>query len=158
IDLRGHTVLPALTDSHAHLFGLGMALDQVDLRGCRSPDECAEHVRAHTDRDWILGRGWDQNRFADPSFPTHAALDRVVSDRPVWLRRVDGHAGWANARALLAGGVTRDTKDPPGGRIIRDANGEPTGVLVDEAMSLVDRAIPAPDAAARERMILRAQE
>jgi predicted amidohydrolase YtcJ len=158
IELGGHTVLPALTDAHAHLFGLGMALDQVDLRGCSSPDECAARVKVHADREWILGRGWDQNRWDEKAFPTHAVLDRVVADKPVWLRRVDGHAGWANAKALAMGGVTRATKDPSGGRIERDSKGEPTGVLVDEAMGLVERAMPAPSEAARERMILAAQD
>ena len=158
IDARGATVLPALTDAHAHLFGLGMSLDQLDLRDCDSPDACAERVRAHADRDWILGRGWDQNRWRSKEFPTSAMLDRVIADRPVWLRRVDGHAGWANSRALAKGGVTKATQDPAGGRIVRDAQGNPTGVLVDEAMALVERAIPEPQAAARERMILAAQK
>jgi predicted amidohydrolase YtcJ len=157
VDADGATVLPALTDAHAHLFGLGMSLDQVDLRECASPDECAERVRVHADRDWILGRGWDQNRWQTKEFPTSAMLDRVIADKPVWLRRVDGHAGWANSRALAKGGVTRATKDPAGGRIVRDAHGNPTGVLIDEAMGLVESAIPAPSAAARERMILAAQ-
>jgi hypothetical protein len=162
IDLGGRTALPALTDAHAHLYGLGQALSQVDLRGCRSEAECAEQVRAFDQTggggDWIRGRGWDQNLWNEKQFPTHAALDRVISKKPVWLRRIDGHAGWANARALAAGGVTRETQDPPGGRIERDARGEPNGVLVDEAMTLVEHVIPEPGPAERERMILRAQE
>jgi predicted amidohydrolase YtcJ len=159
VNLAGRAVLPALTDAHAHLVGLGMELVQVDLRGCDSPAACAERVRKGAgEGEWIQGRGWDQNRFADPRFPTHAALDAVEARRPVWLRRVDGHAGWANGAALARAGVTRATEDPPGGRVLRDARGEPTGVLVDTAMDLVERAVPATDAAAIERAILRGQE
>jgi predicted amidohydrolase YtcJ len=161
IELGGRTVLPALTDAHAHLYGLGLALDQVDLRACRSPEDCAGRVRAalagRPAGEWILGRGWDQNRFPGGAFPGHQPLDAAAPGRAVWLARIDGHAGWANAEALTRAGVTRATADPPGGRIERDRDGQPTGVLVDEAMELVERVIPAPSAEARERAILRAQ-
>jgi predicted amidohydrolase YtcJ len=161
VELGGRAVLPALTDGHAHLYGLGRALDQVDLRGCPSAEACADQVAAAARErpagEWLLGRGWDQNRFADGRFPNHAVLDKVVGGSPVWMRRVDGHAGWANARALAAGGVTAHTADPPGGRIERDSSGAPTGVLVDNAMQLVEHAIPPVTAAARERTILAAQ-
>jgi predicted amidohydrolase YtcJ len=157
IDLGGRTVLPGLTDAHAHLSGLGKALEETELRGCDSPEACAARVKGASG-DWVLGRGWDQNLFSSRAFPDHAALDRVEPTRPVWLRRVDGHAAWANARALAAAGITRATADPPGGRIVRGEDGEPTGVFVDDAMSLVERIIPAPSREARTRAIERAQK
>jgi predicted amidohydrolase YtcJ len=157
--LHGRAVVPALTDAHAHLVHLGQAAARVDLRGCRSPDDCAHRLAgAGTGSAWLQGYGWDQTRFAAPVFPTHEALDRVVSDRPVWLERIDGHVGWASATALARAGIGRDTPDPPGGRIVRDAAGNATGIFVDHAMSLVTRAIPAPSAAELEADILRGQE
>lgn len=162
VDAHGGAIVAALADGHAHLYGLGRALENVDLRGCASATECAARVRraavAGAGDQWIEGRGWDQTRFDDKKFPTHAALDAEVSDRPVWLRRVDGHAGWANARALELARIDATTKDPSGGRIERDASGAPTGVLVDEAMGLVERVIPSPSPEVRERAILRGQE
>jgi predicted amidohydrolase YtcJ len=158
IDLAGKPVVPALTDAHAHLVGLGQMLDQVDLVGCASAEACAERLRAAPPGDaWVRGRGWDQNRFPSASFPTHDAIDAVVADRPAWLRRVDGHAGWANARALALAGIDRKTPDPAGGRIIRNADGAPTGVLVDNAMDLLEEHLPKATDAERERQILRAQ-
>jgi predicted amidohydrolase YtcJ len=157
IELRGATVVPSLTDAHAHLASLGLSLERLDLRGCSSAADCAARVKPGHG-EWILGRGWDQNRFADKSFPTHAALDRVAPKQPVWLTRVDGHAGWANGEALRRAGISRDSKDPAGGRIVRDASGEPTGVLVDDAMDLIGRVVPKPGAAELEAAILRAQQ
>lgn len=157
IELNGRAVVPALTDAHAHLVGLGLAMARADLRGCDTPAACAERARAAPGA-WALGRGWDQNRFADRQFPTHQALDRALGDRPAWLRRIDGHAGWANAAALRQAGITRHTPDPPGGRILRDGRGEPTGVLVDHAMELVERVIPPATAEELEQAILRAQD
>jgi predicted amidohydrolase YtcJ len=156
IELGGRAVVPALTDAHAHLYSLGVTADLVDLRGCASPEACAERLKGNT-RGWVLGHGWDQNRFADAQFPTRAALDRVIADRPVWLARIDGHAGWANSAALARGNITRDTKDPPGGRILHDGSGEPTGVLIDTAKELINRALPPPPPSEIETAILRAQ-
>jgi predicted amidohydrolase YtcJ len=160
IALHGRAVVPALTDAHAHLVGLGLARAGADLRACASPTECARRAAAAPSNRgaWVLGRGWDQNRFPDAQFPTHAALDAVAPDRPLFLDRVDGHAGWANAKAMQLAGITRATADPPGGRIVRDAAGEPTGIFVDNAMELVARAVPAPTAAEIEAAILRAQD
>jgi predicted amidohydrolase YtcJ len=157
VELDGRAVAAALTDGHAHLSGLGLAMARADLRGCPSPEACAEKAKSVAGA-WALGRGWDQNRFADRTFPTHEALDRVLGERPAWLTRIDGHAGWANQAALSRAGVTAATPDPPGGRIVRDARGNPTGVFVDGAMGLVTRAIPAPTADELERSILRAQD
>ena len=146
MDLGGRTVIPGMTDAHAHLLGLGAALRTVDLTGASSYDEVIARVAARAREapagSWILGRGWDQNRWPDTRFPTHDALSAAVPDRPVWLERVDGHAGLANARAMRAAGVTGATRDPEGGRVERDGAGAPTGVFVDNAQGLVDRAVP----------------
>jgi predicted amidohydrolase YtcJ len=153
LDLAGRTVIPGMVDAHAHLLGLGQALRTVDLVGTRSYDEVVARValRAKTARpgEWIRGRGWDQNDWADTRFPTHEALSRAVPNNPVYLTRVDGHAALVNAKALELAGVTKATADPTGGRFIRDSagGGTPTGVLVDAAQGVVGRVIPAASAA-----------
>jgi predicted amidohydrolase YtcJ len=159
VELGGRPVVVALTDAHAHVAELGLQLDQADVRECATADACAAKAAAHKGGrgGWVLGAGWDQNRFPDKAFPHRRSLDAVAGDRPVWLERVDGHAGWANSAALKIAGVTRATPDPAGGRVVRDAKGEPTGVLVDNAMALIDRALPPVDEAAREQAIERAQ-
>lgn len=158
IDLGGRAVSAGLVDGHCHLYGLGLSLEVISLRGATSPEEAAARVRdgaaRFEDDEWILGRGWDQNLWTPAEFPTRAALDAVVADRPVMLRRIDGHAAWLNTKALAAAGITAKTADPPGGKIVRDGKGEPTGVLIDAAMDLVDAVIPAPSLAARKRRIL----
>jgi len=147
LDLGGRTVIPGMVDAHAHLLGLGQALRTVDLVGTRSYDEVIARVveRAKTARpgEWIRGRGWDQNDWADTRFPTHQALSRAVPNNPVYLTRVDGHAALVNAKALELAQVTAATPDPTGGRFIRDSAGNPTGVLVDGAQGIVGRVIPA---------------
>lgn len=147
LDLGGRTVIPGMVDAHAHLLGLGQALRTVDLVGTRSYDEVIARVveRAKTARpgEWIRGRGWDQNDWADTRFPTHRALSRAVPNNPVYLTRVDGHAALVNAKALELAQVTAATPDPTGGRFIRDSAGNPTGVLVDGAQGIVGRVIPA---------------
>jgi len=155
-------VVEGLTDAHGHLVGLGLSMIRVDLRNCRSPDDCANRVRDILSKvpsgSWIQGRGWDQNLYPDQQFPTRAALDAVAPNTPVYLRRVDGHAAWANSEALRRAKITRDTPDPPGGKILKDAKGEPTGILVDRAEELVDQAIPLPSEEEVEQAILRAQD
>ena len=147
LDLAGRTVIPGMVDAHAHLLGLGQALRTVNLVGTRSYDEVIARVveRAKTARpgEWIRGRGWDQNDWADTRFPTHQALSRAVPNNPVYLTRVDGHAALVNAKALELAHVTAATPDPTGGRFIRDSTGNPTGVLVDGAQGVVGRVIPA---------------
>ena len=154
VDLGGRTVLPGLVDAHGHLLGLGFVLHQVDVAGTRSYAEVirrvVEHARTHPAAGgsaWVLGRGWDQNAWGDTHFPTHEALSAAVPDRPAWIERVDGHAGLANATAMRVAGITRETRDPAGGRIERDAAGDPTGVFVDNAKGLVERVIPPPSRA-----------
>jgi len=161
IELAGRAVTPGLIDAHSHLKGLGAALDQVDLRGAASYDEVVRRVRDaaaagrqagdHPPGSWVLGRGWDQNLWPDKRFPDHHALSQAVPDHPVWLTRVDGHAALLNARAMAALGIDAATRDPQGGRLLRDAAGQPTGVLIDRAMDLPR--LPAPTRADRERQL-----
>jgi predicted amidohydrolase YtcJ len=158
LDLGGKTVIAGMVDAHAHLLGLGQALRTVDLVGTRSYDEViarvAERARSVPPGTWIRGRGWDQNDWADTRFPTHGGLSRAVPSHPVYLTRVDGHAGLVNARALELAGVTAATRDPDGGRFIRDTAGNPTGVLIDAAQGIVSRVIPAtPRAELREQAL-----
>ncbi|MEO8218535.1 MAG: amidohydrolase [Acidobacteriota bacterium] len=160
IDASRYTILPGLIDAHAHVESLGTAMDTVSLDGTQSYDEVIERItsRAATTAkdDWVLGWGWDQNDWTVASFPTAGPLDHAVSDHPVWVSRVDGHAGLANTMAMRLAGVTRDTKDPEGGRILRDSSGNPTGVFVDAAQELIDRVVPSPSHEVRKQRILRA--
>lgn len=164
LDAAGRAVIPGLIDAHGHVMGLGRALRVLDLVGTASPEEVGEKVRAAAAErpagEWITGRGWDQNDWPEDrrTFPDHEILDAAAPDHPVYLTRIDGHAGWANARALDLGMVTRATPDPAGGRILRDADGNPTGVLIDNAQILVARHVPPPSAAEREAQLAAAQE
>ena len=160
VELAGAHVFAGFTESHGHLTGYGAALEQVDLRDAASFDEVVARVRAAAAKvpagTWVLGRGWDQNLWPDKRFPTNEKLTAAVPDHPVLLRRVDGHAALANARALAAAGITAATNDPPGGRILKGADGTPSGVLVDAAEEILDRAVPAPTGADIERHVLTA--
>ena len=147
IDLEGKTVIPGLIDSHAHLYGLAVSYSQAQLQDTASKEDIIrvlrEHEKSLSDGDWLLGRGWDQNDWPVKAFPTAADLDNAFPDRPVWLRRIDGHAGWANSAALAM--VDQDMSgdwQPRDGLIRRDNTGQPSGVLVDGAMGLVQKAVP----------------
>ena len=157
VDLAGKTVTPGLIDAHCHLYGLGVDLEAVSVRALASEAAAVEIVAAAAKQrpatEWLIGRGWDQNRWPGQAFPTKASLDAAVSDRPVLLRRVDGHAAWVNSNALAAAGITAKTIDPAGGKIVRDDKGEPTGVLIDNAIGLVDAVVPVPSDDMRERRI-----
>ncbi|AKC85872.1 amidohydrolase [Pseudoxanthomonas suwonensis] len=165
VDAGKATVVPGLIDAHAHLMELGYALMQADLTGAASKDEIIERLRAFAATApadaWIGGWGWDQNRWPEQQFPTAADLDAAFPDRPVWLVRIDGHAGWGNSAALRAAEALAGARplagdwQPDGGRIVRDG-AQATGVFVDAAMRLVERAIPAPTAAYREEALKRA--
>jgi predicted amidohydrolase YtcJ len=160
---RGRTVIPGLIDAHAHVMGLGLGLLTVDLSDTRTLAEAqakiAAYAAANPERPWIVGRGWNQEVWSLGRFPTAAELDAAVADRPVWLERVDGHAGWANTAALTVAGVTAATADPAGGRIERLPGGrQPSGVLVDAAMELIGSKVPPPRATDRDVGLHEAQE
>lgn len=147
IDGGGRFVLPGLTDAHAHLYSQGVLTASLNLMGTPSVEAAVEHIReyaASRRTGWILGRGWNQVLWPVKEFPTAADIDAVVADRPVWLRRIDGHAGWANSNALEIAGIDADTPDPVGGKIVRDKNGKATGILIDNAMALVEQHVPDP--------------
>lgn len=146
-DLSGRTVIPGLIDSHGHLHGLAEALTRVRLMGTTSLDEVIGRLKAHEaglgQGDWLLGRGWDQNDWPEQAFPSRQDLDEHFPDRPVWLRRIDGHAAWANSAALAL--VDRDLSGDwqvDGGMIHRSADGQPTGIFIDKAMGLVEAIVP----------------
>ncbi len=137
LDANGGTVTPGLVDAHAHLVGLGESLATVDLRGATSIDEVVKRLEdGAPPHGWVIGRGWDQNLWDGGAMPTHHPLTQVFPDRPVWLRRIDGHAAWGNAALLRIAEIGR-RDDPEGGEILRDSDGTPTGVLIDAAMNLV---------------------
>jgi predicted amidohydrolase YtcJ len=162
LDARQATVIPGLHDAHGHFTELGASLQSLDLRGTTSYAQIVERVRQRvaTARpgEWILGHSWDQNDWASKEWPTHDALSAISPGNPVYLTRVDGHAGLANRRALDAARVASSTPDPDGGRVIRTAAGQPTGVLIDRAQDLVTRHIPVDTPAQIEAQALRADE
>lgn len=163
VDGEGRFVIPGMIDSHLHVMGLGFAAITLDLSDTNSLAEAqariAEYAAANPGRRWIIGRGWNQVQWGLDRFPTAAELDGVVADRPVWLERVDGHAGWANSAAMRIAGVTEATADPAGGRIERIAGTrEPAGVFVDAATGLIAAKVPAPRPADRDLALQKAQE
>jgi len=157
IDLKGRMLTPGLVDAHAHVTNLGLALETVQLRGIESEAKVAaaiaEAAKTLPEGEWVIGRGWDQTLWESQEFPTRKSVDEVVDDRPVAVTRVDGHALLANSKALELAGIDKDTKDPPGGKIVRDGAGAATGVLVDTAMKLVTDKIPAPSTEVIERRV-----
>jgi predicted amidohydrolase YtcJ len=148
IDLQGKRVTPGFNDSHAHFFDGGRGLSSVQLRDAKTPEEFRNRIQDFAARTpkgrWILNGNWDHENWNPPNLPTRQLIDQVTKDNPVFINRLDGHMCLANSLALKLAGVTRETPDPPGGTIVRDANGEPTGVLKDAAMSYVYKVIPAP--------------
>jgi predicted amidohydrolase YtcJ len=163
VDVEGHAVYPGFTDAHAHMEGLGASLVNINLMDTRSVEEIqrlvAERAAVVPAGTWIRGRAWDQNKWPIKAFPTHQMLDVVTTEHPVYLKRVDGHAAWVNKEALDIARITRDTPDPEGGKIIRDERGEPTGVLIDNAVDLVEAVMPTPtEAEVREALEKAARE
>ncbi|MGI6620537.1 MAG: amidohydrolase [Bacillota bacterium] len=162
VDLEGKTVLPGFIDSHIHLLGFALTLRDVPLADTRSIEEIKSRVSeraARTPEDgWILGRGWDQDVFAERRYPTRKDLDEVCGGRPVLLRRACGHIAVASTKALEIAGITRDAQDPPGGAIDRDAYGDPTGILRESAIGLVSSHIPPANPEIMEDLLKQAME
>ena len=166
VDASRKTVIPGLIDAHGHVMGLGYALMRADLVDAKDKDEVIARLRDFEaqlpPKTWLLGGGWDQNDWPDKAFPTAADLDAAFPDRPVWLERVDGHAGWANSAALRAVAAKAPRSldgdwQPEGGRIER-RGGKPSGVFIDAAMSLVNAVVPAPDASYRRQALAKATQ
>ena len=161
IDGRGRTLIPGLIDAHGHVMGLGLGALQLDLSDTRSLEEAqakiAAYAAANPSPRWIVGRGWNQEKWGLGRFPTAADIDSVVSDRPVWLERVDGHAGWANSLAMKEAGVTAETPSPAGG-IVEKLDGQPSGIFVDAASELVGSIVPPPLPVVRDRAFATAQD
>lgn len=160
LDAGGKTLIPGLIDAHGHVMGLGLSLITLDLSDTKSLAEAQAKIRAYaqenTGRKWIIGTGWNQETWGLGRFPTAAELDAAVGDIPVWLERIDGHAGWANSAAIRAAGVSAATKAPAGGRI-EMAAGKPAGVFVDKAMDLIQKVVPAPAPKDRDNALEKAQ-
>src|SRR5699024_6750396 len=128
---NGKTMLPGLIDAHAHIMGLGIQEISLDVAGISTLDSTltriSQYAKDNPELKWIRGGGWNQVIWGIGRFPTAEELDKAVAERPVWLSRVDGHASWANSKAMELAGITKETKAPEGGKIIRDENGNPTG-------------------------------
>ncbi|MFL6514329.1 MAG: amidohydrolase [Chthoniobacterales bacterium] len=158
VDLGGRTVLPGLTDSHCHIFGIGERELQLNLEGTNSREvfltKVAERVKQTPPGKWVQGRGWIETFWKPPQFPTRQDLDAIAPANPVYLTRADGHASVANSAALRMAGIDRNTPDPFGGRILKDARGEPTGMLLDQAQDIVGNQVPQPSEADREQALL----
>src|SRR5205085_5817497 len=160
-DGKGKTLLPGLIDAHGHVMELGLGALQLDLSDTNGLQEAQAKIAAYAAANptprWIVGRGWNQERWGLGRFPTAAELDAAVKDRPVWLGRVDGHAGWANSMAIKEAGITGKTPSPAGGRI-ELAKGQPTGIFVDAATDLVQKVVPPPLPLVRDRALAKAQD
>ena len=162
-DGKGAVMIPGLIDAHAHVMGIGIGALTLDLSDTNSLQEALDKIRTfaaeNPDRPWILGRGWNQEKWSLGRFPTAAELDSAVADRPVYLARVDGHAGWVNSVAMQAASVDASSKAPQGGRIERLSDGKtPSGVLIDNAMDLMQNAVPAPRPKERDLAFAEAQK
>jgi predicted amidohydrolase YtcJ len=159
LDLRGRLLLPGFDDSHIHFVSGALSLDAVDLIEDQSVEAVQARIKAFAAANpaspWVVGRGWLYASFPG-GMPTKQQLDAVVPDRPAYMNCYDGHSAWANSKALALAGITKDTRDPELGEIVRDAKGEPTGALKESACALVQSKIPAPDAEAQYKLVLRA--
>ena len=159
IDGEGAFLMPGLIDAHGHFTSLGYDALRLNITGLQSLKATVDAIAryAETGDGWITGGRWNQEHWPEGRFPRASDLDGIT-DRPIWLRRVDGHAAWANGAAMAAAGISADTLDPPGGQLIRDENGTPTGVFVDAAMDLIDAVVPRPSQAQLEQAIGAAQD
>ena len=145
-------------DAHGHLLALGKKLNTLDLSDCKSSDDCIEKAKKYIPKtkNWLTGRGWNQENWQEKVFPSKNMLDKVFSDTPVYFTRIDGHAAWVNTKALQLAGIDNSTPDPAGGKIIRNDKSEPTGILIDNAMLLVGKLIPEDDEKTQEKFIIKA--
>jgi predicted amidohydrolase YtcJ len=161
LDGKGRTLMPGFIDAHGHVMGLGWQALTLDLSAATSLDDAKARIKAYAEANpsqkWIIGRGWNQENWALGRFPTAADLDAVISDRPVWLMRIDGHAGWANSAAMNAAGVTAKSVSPTGGRIEMTA-AKPNGVFVDAAMDLINKHVPQRLSKERDLAFVKAQD
>lgn len=157
IDGQGKTLIPGLIDAHGHILSYGLSLLRADLVNSSSEQDAINktltYAKANAGLTWIQGRGWNQTQWPSNAFPSAKSLDKIFPEQPVWLKRVDGHAGWANSKAMALAGITKATLSPEGGDIIRDENGEPTGVFIDNAMALIDNGI-APLTMKQQKQVL----
>lgn len=162
VDAKGGLVLPGFHDSHIHMLGGGLSLVRAQLAGPKTlaalQKVVVDYVKAHPERPWVLGRGWSYALVPTGTMPTAKMLDNVVSDRPIFIRAYDGHTGWANTKALQLAGITKATKDPADGEIVRDNNGNPTGALKEGAQDLMDTAVPQPTREEKKAALLAAAE
>ena len=157
IDGQGKTLIPGLIDAHGHILNYGLSLLQADLVNSSSEQDAINrtlaYAKANPELKWLQGRGWNQTQWPSNAFPSAKSLDAIFPDQPVWLERVDGHAGWANSKAMAIAGITKDTVSPEGGDIIKDENGQPTGVFIDNAMALIHNSI-APLTKTEQKQVL----
>ena len=158
VDLEGKTVVPGLTDSHCHIFGIGDREMRLDLERTDTLEKFLSKVQDRAVKTgtgkWVVGRGWIETFWKPPQFPSRQDLDKIAGDHPVYLTRADGHASIANTKALAIAGIDKNTPNPFGGQILKDSNGEPTGMLLDNAQDLVETKIPKPTKEEREQALL----
>ena len=157
IDGQGQTLLPGLIDSHGHILNYGLSLLRADLVHSISEQDAVDrtfsYAISNTELTWIQGRGWNQTQWPSNTFPSAKSLDVLFPNQPVWLKRVDGHAGWANSKAMAIAGINKATLSPEGGEIIKDESGLPTGIFIDNAMALIDNSI-APLSIKQQKQVL----
>jgi len=146
IDGQGKTLLPGLIDAHGHVLSYGLSLMQVNLNGVLSEQDAVQKAidfhQTNKKSQWLLGRGWNQVLWKNQQYPKAVSLDEYFKNTPIWFKRIDGHAGWANSKAMQLAGIDRTSVSPDGGEIIKDAKGNPTGVFIDNAMNLITDNIP----------------
>ena len=157
VDGQGKTLIPGLIDAHGHILSYGLSLLRADLVNSSSEQDAVNktlaYAKANAGLTWIQGRGWNQTQWPSNTFPSAKSLDKLFPNQPVWLKRVDGHAGWANSKAMALAGITASTKSPEGGEILKDKNGQPTGIFIDNAMALIDNSI-APLTIKQQKQVL----
>ena len=160
VDAGGKLLLPGFNDAHVHFVSGGMQLTNVQLKDASSPQEFAgrigERAKLTAKGEWILGGNWDETKWNPPNMPTKELIDAVTPDTPVFVSRYDGHMGLANSVALRLAGITAKTPDPPGGTVVRDAEGNPTGALKDAATDYIDKVIPPLSHDQRRKIVTRA--